>query len=66
MEAAAAAKANAQFLDVAPWMCAATSCSAVVAGAVVFRDEHHLTDSFARAHSTQMAAAIRAALPPLP
>ena len=62
MEAAAATRARAQFLDVAPWMCSNTACSAVVGGVVVYRDEHHLTDSFARACADAMAIAIQQAL----
>jgi hypothetical protein len=60
--AAAANEHGASFVDVSNWFCTDAVCPAVVGGIVVYRDEHHLTDSFSRLRATQIASAIEAAL----
>jgi hypothetical protein len=52
---------GATFIDVSNWFCTDTICPAVIGGIVVFRDEHHITDTFARYRAPQMAEAIEAA-----
>jgi hypothetical protein len=58
----AAAAHGASFLDSSNWFCTPTFCPAVVGTTVVYRDDHHLTDRFARLRAPQMADAIRGAL----
>jgi hypothetical protein len=62
MEQAAAAARGALFVDVSDWICSSTVCPVVIAGDVVYRDEHHLTDRFSRYRSPQIAAAVQLAL----
>ena len=61
-ERAAAGDHSALFVDPSDWICAATICPVVIAGEVVYRDEHHLTDRFSRYRSPQVAAAVMLAL----
>ena len=46
-ERTAAEGAGAAYVDVGPWLCAASACPAVVAGRLVYRDDNHLTTSYA-------------------
>ena len=34
--------------DVEPWMCTATTCPVMVGNVLVYRDDNHLSDTFAR------------------
>jgi hypothetical protein len=52
---------GATFVDVSNWFCTADSCQVDINGIVVFRDEHHITDTFSRYRAPQMAQAIQAA-----
>ncbi|MBI4882547.1 MAG: hypothetical protein HY826_00670 [Actinobacteria bacterium] len=60
--AEAARAHHATFVDPSNWFCTATFCPAVIGDLVVYRDEHHLTDSFARYRAPQIANSIRFAL----
>ena len=60
--AATASEHAASFVDVSNWFCTDAVCPPVVNGIVVYRDEHHLTDTFSRYRAPQIADAIRAAL----
>ncbi len=53
---------HATFVDPSNWFCTETFCPAVIGNLVVYRDEHHITDSFARYRAPQIADAIRFAL----
>lgn len=65
-ERSGAALAGAYFSDISNWLCSAATCSAVVNGVVVYRDEHHLTDAFSRSKGPQMSQVIQTVLAPLP
>ncbi|MCE9622388.1 MAG: hypothetical protein K8R99_08595 [Actinomycetia bacterium] len=58
----AARQHHATFVDPSNWFCTDTFCPAVIGSLVVYRDEHHITDSFARYRAPQIADAIRFAL----
>lgn len=62
IERAAAKQAGVPLLDLANDICVASPCPAVVNNAIVFRDTHHLTNSFART----LGPAIERALGSLP
>lgn len=59
--AATAVEHGATYYDVSNWFCTQEICPVVIGGIVVFRDEHHITDTFARYRAPNMAEAIRAA-----
>jgi hypothetical protein len=61
-EQAAATDHGALFVDVSDWFCTVTVCPVLIAGDVVYRDNHHLTDRFSRYRSPQVAAAVQLAL----
>jgi hypothetical protein len=58
----AAALHGASFVDPSNWLCTDTFCPAVIGTSVVYRDELHLTDQFARTRAPQVAEAIEFAL----
>jgi hypothetical protein len=60
--ASAANEHHASFVDVSNWFCTDAVCPPVIGGVVVYRDEHHLTDTYSRYRSPQIAEAIKAAL----
>ena len=53
---------HATYVDPANWFCTETFCPAVIGNIVVYRDDSHITDSFARYRAPQIAEAIRFAL----
>ncbi|MBI4882481.1 MAG: hypothetical protein HY826_00335 [Actinobacteria bacterium] len=60
--AEAAPAHHATYVDPSNWFCTETFCPAVIANLVVYRDDSHLTDSYARYRWPQIAQAIRVAL----
>jgi hypothetical protein len=62
MEREGATVSGAYFSDISSWICSDTSCGAVVDGVVVYRDEHHLTDTFSRSRGPRMALVIQTVL----
>ncbi|MEQ1872579.1 MAG: SGNH hydrolase domain-containing protein [Ilumatobacteraceae bacterium] len=60
--AEAARTHDATFVDPSNWFCTEDVCPAVIGNLVVYRDENHITDSFARYRAPQIADAIRFAL----
>ena len=55
-EAAVAAGAGATFIDPTPWICRTDPCPAVTGRLLVFRDQHHLTATYARALAERLYA----------
>ena len=55
-EAAVAAGADAEFIDPTPWICQTDPCPAVIGRLLVFRDQHHLTATYARALAERLFA----------
>jgi hypothetical protein len=55
-EAAVAAEAGAAFIDPTPWVCRTDPCPAVIGRLLVFRDQHHLTATYARALAERLYA----------
>lgn len=53
---------HATYVDTSNWFCTETFCPAVINSIVVYSDDSHLTDSFVRYRSPQIAQAIRVAL----
>lgn len=53
---------NVLFVDFSDLFCDAQTCWAVRDGILVYRDEHHITGTFAAVHSDRLAAAIDALL----
>lgn len=53
---------HATYVDTSNWFCTDTFCPAVIGGVVVYSDDSHLTDSYARYRAPQIAEAIRYAL----
>jgi hypothetical protein len=47
-EEAAAAAAGAGYIDTQPWFCAGTSCAVIVDNLLVYRDDNHITATYAR------------------
>jgi hypothetical protein len=47
-ERAVATSAGAAYVDVQPWFCDATRCPVVVGNLLVFRDDNHITTTYAR------------------
>lgn len=60
--AAVASVTGAQLVDLTDWICPGSSCPAVIGGVIVFRDDSHMTATYSRSLSTQLAKS----LPPLP
>ncbi len=60
--AEAAPAHHATYVDPSNWFCTDTFCPAVIGSLVVYRDDSHLTDSYARYRAPQIADAIRFAL----
>jgi hypothetical protein len=59
--AAARAVAGAHLLDLVPEVCPQALCRAVIGNALVYRDKHHLSATFARTLSPWIAAGLKAA-----
>ena len=62
---AAALTPGAQTVDFTKTFCSASTCSVVISGANVYRDQDHLTATFANTMGPRIAEAIRAALAPV-
>ncbi len=60
-EATVAAMSGATFIDPTPWVCQTDPCPVVIGRLLVFRDQHHLTATYARA----LAERLYARLPPV-
>jgi hypothetical protein len=52
-----ATDAGATFVDPTPWMCGTEPCSPVAGRLLIYRDEHHMTATFARALAAPFAEA---------
>ncbi|QKE83635.1 acyltransferase family protein [Arthrobacter sp. NEB 688] len=59
-----AAAAGAVVVDPVPWFCTPTRCAVVVGDTLVYRDNSHLTATYARALAPQLAAALPAPFGP--
>lgn len=46
-EEGAAAAAGAGYIDTQPWFCAGTTCAVIVDNLLVYRDDNHITDTYA-------------------
>ena len=55
-EAAVAKRAGAGFIDPTPWICRTDPCPTVTGRLLVFRDQHHLTATYARALAERLFA----------
>jgi hypothetical protein len=55
-ESIVAEEAGAAFIDPTPWVCRTDPCPAVIGRLLVFRDQHHLTATYARALSERLYA----------
>ena len=55
-EAAVASGAGAEFIDPTAWICRTDPCPAVIGRLLVFRDQHHLTATYARALAERLYA----------
>ena len=53
---------HATYVDPSNWFCTETFCPAIIGTIVVYSDDSHLTDSYARYRAPQIAQAIRVAL----
>jgi hypothetical protein len=62
---AAALTRGAQTVDFTRTFCSASTCAVVISGANVYRDQDHLTATFANTMGPRIAEAIRAALAPI-
>jgi peptidoglycan/LPS O-acetylase OafA/YrhL len=60
---AARATSGVGFVDLDPWFCDDDTCHAVIGGAVVYLDEHHLTAAFSRSLGPFLGAEIARHLP---
>jgi len=58
----AAGDIGAVWVDVTNWICGPKICPVVIADRVVYRDDHHLTDAFARYRSPLITEAVEYAL----
>jgi hypothetical protein len=45
----AAERSGALLVDPGPWLCGPTACPPIIDSTIVYRDDHHLTATFARA-----------------
>jgi hypothetical protein len=63
VEATAAERAGAAFVDPAPWVCPSDPCPPVIGKFMVLRDEHHLSTPFATALTGRLEAALAGLLP---
>ncbi len=61
-EQAAADVGNATYLDLTPAICAGYPCRVIRRGVVMFRDQHHLTNTYAAALRDPLGAALDRAL----
>ena len=62
MLAKAAKDIGAVWVDVSNWICGPKVCPVVIGDRVVYRDDHHLTDAFARYRAPLIAEAVNYAL----
>lgn len=62
MLAKAAKDIGAVWVDVSNWICGPKTCPVVIGDRVVYRDDHHLTDAFARYRAPQIAEVVTYAL----
>jgi hypothetical protein len=62
VEAAAAAAAGVERISATDWICPDGSCPLVRGSFLVFRDDHHLTATFAAALADHIGAALDGAL----
>lgn len=62
MLAKAARDIGAVWVDVSNWICGPKICPVVIGDRVVYRDDHHLTDAFARYRAPLIAEAVSYAL----
>ena len=63
-ERAAVRRAGAAYVDVTPLVCARGRCAVVVGNLLVYRDDNHLTTSYAAWLAPVMAAVVDDALGP--
>jgi hypothetical protein len=59
-EATVAAASGAAFIDPTSWVCRTDPCPAVIGRLLVFRDQHHLTATYARALAERLYARLPA------
>ena len=57
-ESTAAKLAHAKYINVEPWFCSTTTCTAVVASKIVYSDQFHMTGTY----GTYLSGALQAAL----
>jgi hypothetical protein len=55
-ERRAVESAGGSYVDVEPWMCTPSTCAVMVGNILVYRDDNHLTDTFARYLAPLMGA----------
>jgi len=60
-EEAAVAAAGGSYIDVHPWFCAKGSCATLVGNMIVYRDDNHLSKTYATWLAPAMSAALAAA-----
>jgi peptidoglycan/LPS O-acetylase OafA/YrhL len=67
-EQAAVVAAGGHYLDVRPWFCTATRCAVIVGNMLLYRDENHITTTYATWLAPVMAAQLDTlrVLPPPP
>ncbi len=58
LERAVAERAGVAFVDVTPWVCPSAPCPVVVGRFLVYRDDHHLTATYARALAPRLEAVL--------
>jgi len=58
-DAVAAAGPHARLVDLTPFLCNEQTCPTIIGNTVVFRDNHHLTDTFSRQMAEPMWEEIR-------
>lgn len=63
LQATASRFANVQFVDMGPHVCPDGLCRAELDGRVTYRDNQHLSGSFAESLAPEMARALRVAAP---
>lgn len=65
-ERSATVSAGGSYVDVAPWLCTSSTCAAVVGNLLVFRDDNHLTNTYATWLTPVVSAVTAAVRGPLP
>jgi peptidoglycan/LPS O-acetylase OafA/YrhL len=61
----AAELAGVPLIDPTPWLCDEELCPAIIDWTIVYRDDHHLTATFARSLAPRLLASLAAAAPAL-